>query len=187
MQVRMRLFTLAMLACALFPWTAPGQDYSYKGRLYGGLGTGRFYDDEGSLGNGPTYRAGSEWRPLKHLGIGGELMGIHHRRRDYFHVQGNDVAFSVDAICYFSKSRLQPYVLGGIGILLPHYSYSWPGLPDAGSFKASKQDRAINLGAGAKFFINRRWSLDPEARLLLSSPNGYALVNYFSMAASYHW
>ena len=102
------------------------QDSTWKARVFGGAGFGRFFDDEGSLGQGATYRAGVEWRPLSRLGVQGELLGIHHTRRDRFQVNGDSAGFSGNAVLYFSRSRVQPYILGGLGVLKTSYTYGWP-------------------------------------------------------------
>jgi opacity protein-like surface antigen len=186
MKLMTRLFVAAALALVLCPLMSVAEDYSYRGRVFGGVGGGRFYDDEGSLGRGVTYRAGAEWRPLTRLGIEAELLGIHHTRHDYFQVRGNGLSISANALFYFSRSKVQPYVLGGIGMLKTDYRYSWPGTAN-GEFHRSETEPALNLGAGIRFFINRRWSLDPQIRTAVSSPSYYAIVNYFSMSLGYHW
>ena len=186
----MRLTTRLLVPAALFlvlgPLKSFAEDYSYRGSVFGGAGIGRFYDDEGSLGRGVTYRAGAEWRPLSRLGVEAELLGIHHSRNDAFQVRGNGLSLSANARFYFSRSKVQPYVLGGSGLLRTDYRYSWPGTVN-GEFRRSKTEPALSLGAGIRFFINRRWSLDPQIRTAVSSPSYYAIVNYFSMSLGYHW
>jgi opacity protein-like surface antigen len=151
---------------------AAGQDYRYSGEVYGGAGCGKFYDDEGSLGTGPTYRAGAGWRLTRHLGIQGELVGIHHARRDNFRVQGNAWSAFGNVLYYFSTSKVQPYVLGGLGALNTTYHFSFPQVPGLPENSVSRTDLAIALGAGARVFLSRRWSLDPQFRLAGSSPGG---------------
>ena len=175
---------IALLVLVSFP--AMAQDYLYQARLFGGAGIGKFYDDEGSLGKGWTYRTGAEWRPLSRLGLQGELVGIHHTRGDYFNVRGDAAMFSGNAVYYFSRSRVQPYLLAGIGVLKTSYNYGWPA-GDPRRYSVSKTETQLSLGGGMQVFLNRRWSLDPHLRLAASAPSGYALVNYFSISAGYHW
>jgi hypothetical protein len=162
------------------------QDSTWKARVFGGVGIGRFFDDEGSLGLGATYRAGAEWRPLSRLGVQGELLGIHHTRGDRFQVNGDSAGFSGNAVLYFSRSRVQPYILGGLGVLKTSYRYGWPEY-SAERYSVRKTELSMNFGGGALLFLNRHWSLDPQVRVIVSNPSGYSLANFFSMSASYHW
>ena len=180
---RRATFFLGMM---FFSMALAAQDNTWKARVFGGVGIGRFFDDEGSLGQGATYRAGAEWRPLSRLGVQGELLGIHHTRRDHFQVDGDSAGFSGNAVLYFSRSRLQPYILGGLGVLKTSYTYGWP---DASleRYSVSRTELSMNFGGGVLLFLNRHWSLDPQVRILVSTPSGYSLANFFSMSASYHW
>jgi hypothetical protein len=173
---------MMLLAC---PFLAHAQDYSYKGSAYGGLGYGRFYEDEGSLGSGLTYRAGAEWRPLRRGGFEAELFGIHFNRADYFHVEGNTQFVLANAAWYFSRSRVQPYIKAGIGAYRTNYSYSWP-VTSGPTYQASHSGLAVDLGAGIRIFFNRHWSLNPDLRVI-GSNNYYSLLGYFAMSAAYHW
>ncbi len=186
MKIRTRLLLSATLMLILCPLTSFAEDYLYKGRVYGGVGGGRFYDDEGSLGRGLTYRTGVEWRPLNCMGLEAELLGIHHTRSDAFQVRGNARALSANAVYYFSRSKAQPYVLGGFGLLKVDYRYSWPGTAN-GEFQKSKTEPALNFGVGVRLFISRRWSLDPQFRWAISAPSAYAIGNYFSTSLAYQW
>lgn len=180
----MRLWLCVFSVFVLLPWTAWGQDYSF--RAYGGAGIGRYYEDEGSLGTAVSYRGGVEWRPWHRIGLEAEISGIHHSRDDRFHVRGNALSASGSALLYFSSSRVQPYIFGGLGFLRSDYDYGWPDI-GLGNFHRRADELAVHFGGGAQFFINRRWSLDPEVRIAVSQPSWYGFVNYFSMSASYHW
>ena len=186
MKFIIRLLLTLTLALVLCPLTFFAQDYAYKGGAYGGVGGGGFFDDEGSLGRGLTYRTGVEWRPLSRLGVEAELLGIHHTRSDYFEVSGNALSLSGNAVYYFSRSRIQPYVLCGLGLIKADYRYSWPGTTN-GEFHKSTTEPAFNFGLGIRLFVSRRWSLDPQFRLAVSSPSYYAIGNYFSTSLAYHW
>ena len=185
MIIKAHQLTIVITLLALLPFRAAGQDYSYQAKIFGGVGIGKFFDDEGSLGKGATYRTGVEWRPLSRLGLQGELSGVHHTRGDAFNVNGNAVSFSGNVVYYFSRSRVQPYILAGIGVLKTSYNYGFPSI-EARRFSVSKTEAEVNFGGGLQLFLNRRWSLDPQIRFAASIPN-YALANYFSISAAYHW
>ena len=179
-------FGFSLLFFALFPLMVLGQDFDYRGEVFGGAGYGKFYDDEGGLGTGLTYRTGISWRFLNHFGAGVELLGIRHTRKDSFHVQGDSLAFFGNAAYYFSRSKTQPYVLGGLGAQRADFTYSWPEMSCA-EYQASKTELAYNVGVGIKFLLNRNWSFDPQFRWAFSTPSNYWLVSYLSVALAYHW
>lgn len=182
---RFRQLVLSILFLMTFPLTGLAQDFTHTGSAYGGIGAGKFYDDEGSLGRGLTYRAGVEWRPISRIGLEADLLGIHFTRSDYFNVRGNTQYIFTNGIYYFSVSGTQPYIKGGIGLFRTAYSYSWPA-SSSQEFHASKTGIALDFGAGIRFFVNRRWSINPDLRLV-GGASGYALVSYFSLSAAYHW
>ncbi len=173
------------LCLVLRPLVVLGQEPIYKAELYGGIGYGKFFDDEGSLGSGPTYKAGVGRRVSNRLAVRAEILGIHHTRGDYFHVAGNSLFVLGNAVYFFSKSRVQPYVLAGIGAHKTNYRYSWPGTAN-GEYRISKTGLAADFGAGVKLFLSRRWSLDPEFRVAVSR-SYYSLANYLSANLTYHW
>jgi opacity protein-like surface antigen len=175
------LCALLLISC---PLAAFGQDYVPKGSVDGGLAYGKFYDDEGSLGSGLSYRASAGWRPWGRFGFEGELLGIRFRRGDAFKVEGNAQLVFGNVIWHFSRSRVQPYIKGGVGALRTDYTYSWPGLPSP-TFHKSKSGIAADLGAGVQFFLNRHWSMNPDFRLAAGSE--YIMTTYVSISLGYHW
>ncbi len=184
MDFRKAAFGLCILLLITCPSAAWGQDYVPKGSIFGGVGFGRFYDDEGSLGSGWTVRAGAEWRPFHRFGFEGEYLGIRFHRTDAFKVDGNTHWAFGNVAFYFSRSRIQPYVKGGIGYQRTEYTYSWPGIP-VPEFHKSRSNVAANSGAGIRFFVNRHWSINPEIRLV--GGGQYIATNYFSISTGYHW
>ncbi len=175
-----------LLTITLLPVVSFAQDGAYRAAVFCGAGYGTFFDDEGSLGSGPTYRAGAEWRVSRRLGLRGELLGIHHSRNDAFEVRGNAEHVLGNAVFYFSsRSNIQPYLTAGLGLQRVAHTYSWPGLP-FGPYRTRRNDFAADFGIGMKVFVNRRWSLDPEFTTSVGR-NYFALANYFSMKAAYHW
>jgi hypothetical protein len=176
------MWLLVFVAC---PLVVLGRDFGGKYGLQGGIGYGKFFDDEGSLGSGLTYRAGAEWRPFRKAGFEGELLGIQYARGDAFHVDGNAQFCFGNAIWYFSRSRFQPYLRTGIGAFKTGYTYSWP-ISMSPVYRVSKSGAAFNFGTGIRIFLNRHWSLNPDFRLIEARAN-YTMVSYVSMTAGYHW
>ena len=182
-----RILWTTMMILTLFPASALCQELTPKAGVYGGIGLGRFYDDEGSLGGGIVCTAGVEWRPLGRIGLRGELRGIHHTRDDYFKVRGNALAASASGVFYFSRSRVQPYIAGGVGLMKFSHAYGWPVI-GVDVYRFHGVHPVINFGFGARLMINRHWSLDPQAHASFDTTSGaYSLIDFFSLSAAYHW
>jgi opacity protein-like surface antigen len=176
---------LTLIVMAM-PVVGLAQDFSYRGSVFGGAGYGNFLDDEGSIGTGPTYRSGAEWRVLPRLALRGEFIGMHHSRNDYFRVRGNAEHVLGKVAFYFSRSKVQPYITAGLGLQHVAYSYSWPAAPQLGVHRVAKTDLAAAFGLGMKLFVSRHWSLDPEFTAI-TGRGAYTMANYISMKAAYHW
>jgi hypothetical protein len=174
---------VGLIILTVCPMPANGQDNTYRGSIFGGSGYGRFYEDEGSLGSGMTYRVGAEWRPLRRAGFEAELFGTRFNRGDSFHVDGDTQFILANATWYLSRSRIQPYIKGGFGAFRTRYNVSWPGVAPN---QVSRNGAAVNFGAGIRFFVNRHWSVNPDFRVTGGAGN-YLLFSYFSMSAAYHW
>ncbi len=185
MGMRQRFLVLIFLVLVLFPLTSLSQDFGYKGAAFGGAGYGRFAEDEGLLGTGLTYRAGAEWRFSRRGALEGELYGIHFTRKDYFRVNGDTQFVLANALFYFSRSNIQPYLKGGIGLHSSRYSFSWPSSSST-LYDRSTSGVAVGFGAGVKVFVNRRWSVNPDFRII-GAEGLYSLFGYFSVCAGYHW
>jgi opacity protein-like surface antigen len=175
-------WAVLILAC---PGLANAQGFDYINSVCGGLGGGKFFDDEGSLGTGVMYRLGGEWRPVIRLGLEADLLGIHFSREDDFHASGNSQYFFVNAVYYFSHFRGQPYLKGGTGLFRTRYDYSFPASsPEV--FRGSKTSIAVDFGAGIRFFVNDRWSVTPDFRVATGA-GGYSVVSFLTISAAYHW
>ena len=178
-------FGLPILFFVVSPLASLAQDYAPKGSVGGGMGHGRFLDDEGTLGTGLLYRGAAEWRPISRLGLEAEIQGTSFQRGDNFHVNGDAHFVFANAIFYFSRSRVQPYIKGGAGFYRTRYTYSWP-VSSPEEYHQARSAAAVNLGGGLRFFLNRHWSVTPDFRLAVGS--GYhALISYPSITAAYHW
>src|SRR5215211_3225360 len=90
------------------------QDFTPKGEVFGNVGAGKAYDDEGGIGNGLDFGGGIGYRITPKFGVEGYVNSIRHKREF-----GNGVVFegtgtfvSANAIYHFSTAKVQPYVIG---------------------------------------------------------------------------
>lgn len=169
---------LLLLAAALSACAAQTREVSAS---IGYAGTG---DDEGSLGKGIAggfaigYRTSGRWGFEADYGVsrnyrdnigGREYRGVAHA------VLGN-------ALVHFSKSRAQPYLLVGAGLM----NYSSGGRSGTGAAGA--------LGFGVKGMLTDRLFIRPEVRLTVGVTGGLktaieapASVARFTMGIGYRW
>jgi hypothetical protein len=177
------LFVVCFMVAVCPTYALGGQDPTYQGRLFGGIGFGNYYEDEGSIGTGVSYRAGAERRAFPRIGFEAEVIGLAFKRGDSFASEGNSQFALANAALYLTTSRIQPYLKLGLGASRTRYHYSLPGTP---VLQRSKNGAAAGLGAGIRFFANRHWSISPEVRVI-GAAGGYTLFGYLSVSAAYHW
>jgi opacity protein-like surface antigen len=141
--------------------------------VFGLIGVGATYDDEGSLGRGVSGAAGIGYRLTKRLGIEGEVNAF-SSKRDFgqivppfqhsgAHVMGN-------ALLHFGPSRAQFYLLGGVGLL--HVKNK--------STNQSDNGFNVGLGLGMKIFATSHIYIRPDFRIFGGSTN-QAVESPFSM------
>jgi opacity protein-like surface antigen len=181
------LFTLLFLAP-----TVLAQDYTSRGEVFGSIGGGKTYDDEGSLGKGLDIGGGVGFRLTPRFGVEGQVNRIDYQR-DFdsgVRFEGTAVFTTANVVYHFSTSRAQPYVVGGVGFVHHENRSQFPGddfLP-----KRTANGFATNFGAGVKIFLSKNFSLRPEVRVLIGKPEGNGVEQPFSvgrasLAFSYHW
>src|ERR1044072_1715386 len=112
MKILMVIFGLLVVAPAV-----RAQDFTPKGEVFGSVGGGKAFDDEGGIGNGVDFGGGIGYCITPKFCVEGAVNSVRHSR--YF---GNGVVFegtgtfvSANALYYFSTQKVQPYVLGGGG------------------------------------------------------------------------
>ncbi len=141
--------------------------------VFGLLGVGATYDDEGSLGKGVSGAGGIGFRLTKRLGVEGEINAF-SSKRDFgqivppfqhsgAHVMGN-------ALLHFGPQRAQFYLLGGVGLL--HVKNKNSNLSDNGF--------NVGFGFGFKFFATEHIYIRPDFRVFGGS-SSQAAETPFSM------
>ena len=151
----------------VLPATAFAQDYRAKYEVFGSAGYGVTYDDEGGVGGGLDIGAGFGVRATRKLGFEGSVNRISHLREfavSGVRFDGTSVFACANALYHFSDSKVQPYVIGGIGVL--HHQDRSSGFGLSGS-PLSASGFAYNFGAGVKVFLSKHVSLRPEFRVFI--------------------
>jgi opacity protein-like surface antigen len=141
--------------------------------VFGLVGVGATYDDEGSLGKGVSGAGGIGYRLTKRFGVEGEVNAFQSKREfgsivppfqhSGAHVMGN-------ALLHFGPQRAPFYLLGGVG--LAHVKNK----------TTDRSDDAFNLGFGFgfKFYATDRVYIRPDFRIFAGSTN-QAAESPFSM------
>lgn len=188
---------LAALPIALVCCAGPcsGEEYRYRGEVFGAVGAGKTYDDEGSLGSGFNGGGGVGYRIRPKFGVEFELSGFRHERETSsgsLLFRGNGVFATGNAVYYFGSGtgRAQPYVIGGAGVLHKRNTSSFEGGP---RLDFSGTGFALNGGAGVKIFVRPRFSIRPEFRVFAGGAGSQRVVEApfvvirASIGAAYHW
>ncbi len=190
--MKILMFIFCLVACAP---AALAQDFTPKGEVFGSVGGGKTFDDEGGTGSGLDFGGGIGYRFTSKFGVEGAVNSIRHKR-DF----GNGVVFegtgtfvSANALYYFSTARVQPYVIGGGGFVNHQNRSRFPETPLQP--EVSSNGKAVNFGAGVRIFLNKYISLRPEVRIFVGYPDSSRLrsieapfsVLRGSIGVSYHW
>lgn len=175
-----------------FAPTVLGQNYAPRGEVFGHLGGGKTYDDEGSLGNGFDIGGGVGFRLTPKFGVEGQVNRIAYKRDFSSGVRfaGTAVFTTANVLYHFSRSQAQPYVVGGVGFVHHENRSRFP--EDSFLPKRTSNGFAKNFGAGVKIFLSKNFSLRPEFRVFLGDTAGSNVeppfsVGRASVAVSYHW
>ncbi len=199
------LFLLVGIA-SLFISSSWAQNYAYKGEVFGSAAYGRLVrvedlpqGDGANLGGGAGLRLAStigielEFNRMINLKlrpapcptlecVGSALIGVR-----------SAIIFSANGLYHFSVSRVQPYVVGGIGVLRTERadSLSVGSGTRATISQIERRDNglSISFGAGLKVFVTHKISLRPEFRLYTSSIRSRENLNLLraSIGFGYHW
>jgi len=169
------------------------QEFRYSGEIFGAVGFGRTYDDEGSLGSGLNGGGGIGYRIRSKFGLEFELSGFRHERETSFgslSFAGHGVFATGNALYYFGSGsgRVQPYIIGGAGLLHKRNTSSFEGQPPLDIWGTGL---ALNIGTGANIFPVPRFSIRPVFRIF-SGKAGSAVEAPFSVirasvGLAYHW
>ena len=170
------------LACAA--------DGYLRNEVFGAVGIGAAWHDEGSLGSGLNGGGGFGYRLSRRFGLEAEVNAF-RTTRDYSSLyppfQASGVHAMGNGLLYLNRGRAQTYLIFGAGLM--HVSNP---TGFAGARPGSSADGfAASLGAGIKIFVSEHLSLRPEFRIYAGDSRGVLEpplgVFRFSMGIGYHW
>lgn len=204
-------FTLAPAHAALAQSTTAAP---VRPEVFGSIGFGHLATPRRTMGDGPLVGGGVaiQWRRLGVDVEADRMFGLEPRRLScaiqygqtcYAGRQGASTAslISANALVTFGRRRVEPFVTGGMGVLLsthvePEMELRFSGIPNTPpiSVRLVEQDRndrgfAINVGGGVRVPMSSHLLFRLDARLynavLLSSYN-QALIRV-SARVGYRW
>jgi opacity protein-like surface antigen len=179
--------------------------WAYRVEALCRFGWGGFWHGDDSLGNGLELGGAVGIRPfqgkLRGLGFEAQISQLQHdtQHSPTHSTNGRVLTFTGNVLYHFSDSTVQPYVVGGVGILKADYTrkgYSeWYELPEWEYHEEYWTDRidaskmAINLGVGLKAALTPNLSIRPELQILDTTPgSGYNWRSVrLSIGVGYHW
>jgi opacity protein-like surface antigen len=185
---------LIIIAFLLFVPASLAQSDAPRGEVFGSIGGGKVYDDEGKIGSGVDFGGGVGYRITPKFGIEGQVNAINFKREFFSGVrfEGTAVFTTVNVLYHFSKSKVQPYVLAGYGVSHHRNRSQFPGEPNLPQQTAT--GLAQNYGAGVKIYLSKTISLRPEVGVFIGSNEGIGTgieppisVGRASIAFTYHW
>ena len=158
--------------------------------MFGAIGIGKTYDDEGSLGSGLNAGGGFGYRLSQRFAVEAEVNGFRTRRdfsSSFAPFQANGAHVMGSGLLYLSRGRAQAYLLLGGGLLHVHVKNGFGGAP-AGK---SANGFAVNFGGGLRIFVSPHLSLRPELRIYSGGSGGaveppFSVIR-ISLGAGYHW
>ncbi len=167
--------------------SASGQEY--RREVFGSIGVGKTYDDEGSLGKGLNGGGGFGYRLTQRFGVEGEVNGFATKRTfspAFAPFRASGVFVNGNGLFYLNQGRAQAFLIGGVGMLHVQNDSSF-----AGPVNRSSNGLAINFGAGVKVFLTPHVLLRPEFRIY-GANSGNAVESpftdmRFSIGAGYAW
>jgi opacity protein-like surface antigen len=135
----------------------------YPNEIHAHAGGGWTYDDEGSIGTGVSVAGNLTRRLTSKVAVEGDVNYFRHKRELSFAVwKGTGVFATGNLLYHFTRSRVQPYVLAGIGLMVYN--------PDFAAESDNSTGWAWGFGFGIKGFITDRVSVRPEWRVYLGHP-----------------
>jgi hypothetical protein len=181
----------SLLALTSLPVSLDAQEYGRTVSVHGGLGLGGFWSDESFNGNGLSFGGAVAVFPTSVLGFEvGVDGGAHSRDFDSgVRIEGTAAYFSGNVLIRFSRSRVQPYLIGGVGLLqssTDRIDLSGEPLDLTGE---SGEDTVMgNVGVGLFLFASPRVSVRPEFRVVAYDDSSPVTFYYrASVARGYHF
>jgi hypothetical protein len=184
----MRRWCAELVLCAAVTSPAWTADF-LRQEVFGVVGVGKSYDDEGSLGSGFNGGGGFGYRLSRRWAVEAEVNVFRTRREFSSQVpafQANGAHAMLSGLLYLTQGRGQAYVIFGGGLLHTNVVRGF-----GGGAGRSASGGAVNLGGGVKASISPRVFVRPEVRLL-SGGSGPAIEAPFSvirvsLGLGYQW
>ena len=182
---------LMFLAACLAAAPSFGEDFP-RTEVFGSVGWGRWWDNEGAPAGGVNAGGGIGRRLLPQFAIEGEINAFRgtrgypgpaplYRARG-FHLLGNGLLYVL------RRERTQVFVLLGAG---------WARSTTENNFGDYHNSRSgsgfvANAGTGMKIFVSRHVALRPEVRLIAGSAGSSVIEPFsaelrFSLGLGRHW
>ncbi len=168
--------------------------WAYRGEIFGSFGWAALYHGKHREFSGLDAAAGVGVRPFT-----GALSGLGFETRLSYlgsnvETSSSIVIFSGSALYHFGRSRVQPYLFGGVGALRGERTVivqigSGREIFDEERYQEDWNKIGFEFGGGVKVALTRNLALRPEFRLLDTTPGkGYNLgVPQVNIALGYHW
>jgi len=174
-------------------------NWNYKGEVQGQVGWGRLYHGDSLIGSGTEWGGSFGFKPfsgkLRRLGF--ELQA---NRLDLAYERGSNInngqttALVGNVLYHFSDSPIQPYVVGGLGVLHADYTEMIKGGAVLGSnedyvSKVDANEMLLNIGAGVKARLVRGLAIRPEVRFYNTTMgSGYNFGSIrLAVGLGYYW
>ena len=157
----MRGLVLSFLAVLAIAPPAFAQGDEMRGAVAGVFSAGNTWDDEGSIGRGIAAGGRVEWRLFGGTSVEGSIDALtHDRSAGFFQAEGDSTLFAVSLLHRFARGGVQPYVLGGIGLVRHSGTTQFDDLVTT----RESTDSEFHFGAGLAMRVGERFEIGPEAR-----------------------
>ncbi len=182
------LLALVRLSCPLAAQIQPDEGWSYRFEVFAEVAHGSFYHGDSNWGKGLDLGGGIGIRPFSGglQGLGFELRAA-RLSSDAAAAAGSSTLASrlvtIDAVLHFrSDSRVQPYMLGGLGFIRARYTRDCSGCvfnldpvtqqltPIPFRSEAHGAKAGLTMGGGLKIAVHPHISLRPEILLVTTTP-----------------
>ena len=136
--------------------------------IYGSIGGGKTWDDEGSIGQGMSAGGGVEWRFRPKWSVGADVERLDHDRETAgLNASGHTVFASANIAYRFVAHGVTPYVGGGFGAAF-HKGETHFG---AGAPTPHSSTSPMEYGTvGVEIPIGDRFAVSPEFRITFTQP-----------------
>lgn len=135
--------------------------------IFGTLGFCKVWDDESDIGNGFNGGGGIEFRLHRHVGVlfEADYAGVSRTfPQSGVRFSGNNTILSGDAHFYFGSSRIQPYLLAGLGVAHLSETNTFSVEEGQQTFTTVSNTTVLQFGGGVRFMATPRISVRPELR-----------------------